>query len=254
MNYSDSEKFIIPLMFLILASITVLLWLVLRNKSKAVQSIPFIVITVLLIVGEVIKQIKCIQEGYDYWNIPLHFCSTYFVWLSLAEFSFGKMRKTMQNIAFVATVYLFVGMYYSPSGIFGDACDHIFENYLDTHTVLFHHLVILYFMLSIALKRFQPKKKDAWVWMGCFALYFTVAAICAYRLNENYFNILDSENIPFMETFRLWAGQVVYNAVLGFVAIFMGAIFIRIAVRIREKFATEEIEVVEVVEESSCLN
>jgi len=249
MEYSDSEKFIMPLMFLIMTAITVLLWLALRNKSKGVQSIPFVVITLLLIAGEVGKQIACIKQGYEYWDIPLHFCSTYFIWFSLAEFSFGKMRKTMQTIAFTATVYLVVGLYYSPGGIFGDSCDYLFEDYLHTHTVLFHHLVILYFMLSIAFKRFQPNKKDAWVWMGCFAAYFTVAAICAYRLETNFFNILDSELIPPLETFRLWAGQVVYNVLLAFVVIFMGAIFIRISVRIHEKYLVEEVEAVEVVDE-----
>lgn len=247
--YTSSELFVIPTMFLILLAITLMLWLLLRDKNKMVQNIPFIIITLALIGGEIAKQIISIRQGYDFWNLPLHFCSTYFIWFALAEFSFGEMRKSMQNIAFVATVYLAVGMYIAPRGILGSACDNIFADFYSAHSFFFHHLVILYSMLCIAFKRFNPKKRDAWVWSLCFAIYFAVAATCAYTFNENFFNILHSENIPPLEPFRLAVGQVVYNAMLAFVVIFLGAIFIRVAVRIRDKHFTEEEAFSETVDE-----
>ncbi|MBR2321674.1 MAG: YwaF family protein, partial [Clostridia bacterium] len=196
--YTDAEKKLIPLMFFILLLITISLWLLLRHRGQVAQSIPFIVITLALIAGEVAKQVISYRQGYNLWHLPLHFCSTYFLWFSLAEFSFGKMRRTMQNIAFVATMYLFVAFYVSPRGILGDTCEDVFADYFTAHSFFYHHLVILYMMLAVAFKRFQPKKTDAWVWIICFACYFAVAAICAYTLQENFFNILNSESLPIL--------------------------------------------------------
>ena len=221
--YTDAEKRLIPLMFLILLAITLLLWLLLRKKSAFWQGIPFKVITVALIGGELAKQIISINNGYDFWHLPLHFCSTYFIWFSLAEFSRGKMQKTMRNVAFVATLYLFVGLYGYPGGIMSNVCDDVFETYFTAHSFIYHHLVILYMMLTIAFKRFQPRKRDAFTWMACFALYFTAATICAYTFEQNYFDILNSEPLPIFEPVRLAVGQFWYDAGLAFVVVFLGA-------------------------------
>lgn len=238
--YTDAEKKLIPLMFFILLLITISLWLLLRHRGKVAQSIPFIVITLALIAGEVAKQVISYRQGYNLWHLPLHFCSTYFLWFSLAEFSFGKMRRTMQNIAFVATMYLFVAFYVSPRGVLGDACEDVFADYFTAHSFFYHHLVILYMMLSIAFKRFKPKKSDAWVWIICFACYFAVAATCAYTFDKNYFNILDSESFPPLESFRLVVGQVVYNVFLAFSLLFFGPMILRISAHIREKHALDD--------------
>lgn len=234
--YTAAEKRLIPLMVVILLLITISLWLLLRNKETAVQNIPFIVITLLLIIGEVTKQIVSYKKGYNLWHLPLHFCSTYFLWFFLAEFSVGKMRQTMQNIAFVATVCLCMALYSSPRGILDKVCDDVFKSYFTAHSFFYHHLIVLYMMLSIAFKRFKPKKSDAWVWMICFACYFAVAAICAYTFNENYFNILNSERLPIFEPLRLQMGQVIYNACLAGILVFAGAIILFVAALIREKY------------------
>ena len=249
--YTASEKFLMPRLFLILLIVTVVLWLLLRYRSEAAQSIPFIVITLALIVGEVIKQVKCFQRGYIYWDIPLHFCSTYFIWFSLAEFTRGKVRATMQNIAVISTLYAALGMYIAPRGIFAEASDNMFADYFAAHTIIFHHLVVLYLMLSIAFHRFHPKKSDAWVWTACFSVYFVTALCCAYTLDTNYFNILDSEIIPPLETFRLQVGQVWYDAFLGFVVIGLGSIALRICARVCKSLEKDEgeLELVEVTEE-----
>ena len=243
--YTDAEKKLIPLMFLILLAITLLIWILLKNKGKLAQSIPFIAITVLLIVGEVIKQIISYKNGYNLWHLPLHFCSTYFLWFSLAEFSFGKMRQRMQNIAFVATMYLCAALYCAPRGILDAVCDDVFKTYFTAHSFFYHHLVILYMMLAIAFKRFKPKKSDALVWMICFACYFAVAATCAYTLNENYFNILESARMPLLETIRLQVGQVIYDALMASLLIIPGAIILFLSAWIREKFFMAEEETVE---------
>ena len=206
------------------------------------QSIPFMVITLALIAGEVVKQIISYKQegGYDFWHLPLHFCSTYFLWFALAEFSFGRMRQTMQNIAFVATLYLCFGFYIFPTGVLGESCEHVFESYFTAHTFFYHHLVILYMMLSIAFKRFAPKAIDALVWVVCFSAYFAVAAVCAYRFEQNFFNILNSESLSIFEPIRLHVGQVIYNAGLAFVLLFFGSTILLVSSWIRKRHLQEE--------------
>ena len=238
--YTDAEKIVMPLMVLILLSITILLWLLLRNKKEVWQNIPFQVIAVVLVGGELAKQIISIKQGYNFWHLPLHFCSTYFIWFSLAEFSVGKMRKTMQNVAFVATIYLCVALYSYPSGVLSTACENLFESYFTAHSFFFHHLVILYMMLSIAFKRFKPCKMDALTWMICFSTYFAVASVCAYKFDENFFGILNGDLLPGLETIRLAVGQFWYDVGLGFVLIFFGAGLMYLSAVISEKLHKEQ--------------
>lgn len=222
-TYTDAEKKLIPLMFCILLAITLLLWLLLRKKSERWQNLPFQVIAVCLVVGEIIKQVISIHNGYNYWHLPLHFCSTYFIWFALAEFSVGEMQKTMRNVSFVATMYLFIAMYSYPQGVLSKVCDDVFKDYFNAYSFFFHHFVILYMLLSIAFKRFQPNKRDAWTWMVCFSGYFAVATVCAYKFNKNFFGILNGNLLPILEPIRLQIGQFWYNAGLAFVLIFFGA-------------------------------
>ncbi len=221
--YTDAEKKLIPLMFCILLAITILLWLLLWKKSECWQNLPFQVIAVSLTVGEIIKQVISIKNGYNYWHLPLHFCSTYFIWFAIAEFSVGKIQKTMRNVSFVATLYLFIAMYSYPQGVLGKVCDDVFKTYFTVYSFFFHHLVILYLMLTIAFKRFHPQKRDAWTWMICFGCYFAVATVCAYKFNKNFFGILNGNLLPILEPIRLQIGQFWYDAGLAFVLIFFGA-------------------------------
>ncbi|MBE5753451.1 MAG: hypothetical protein E7343_05240 [Clostridiales bacterium] len=236
MSYTKAELIVLPIALITMILITVLLYYFLKDKPKKIQDIPFQIITILLIVGEIIKQILEFSksDGYDFWAIPLHFCSTYFFWFALAEFSKDSFKTTMENVAFVASVYLVVGFYAMPKGIIGSACENIFENYSTFHTFFFHHLVILYFILGVAFKRYNPKKQYVKSWIICFSAYFILATTCAHLLNTNYFNLLES-SIPLMESFRLWAGQIPYTLIMAFVTIAGGAIFILISWNVSNK-------------------
>jgi hypothetical protein len=128
----------------------------------------------------------------------------------------------------------------SPRGVLADACEDVFADYFTAHSFFYHHLVILYMMLAVAFKRFQPKKTDAWVWIICFACYFAVAATCAYTFDKNYFNILDGEAFLPLEILRLAAGQVVYNGFLAFSLLFFGSAILWISAHIREKHALND--------------
>ena len=236
MNYTKAELTVLPIALLIMLAVTIFLYYILKDKSKKLQDLPFQIITLLLIGGEIAKQILEFYDGdgYNFWAIPLHFCSTYFFWFSLAEFSTGNFKTTMQNIAFVATLYLIVGFYFYPNGIIGDACENIFESFSTAHTFFFHHLVILYFMLGVAFKRYLPKKTYAKTWIISFTCYFIVATSFAYLLDTNYFNLLESV-LPPLENFRLWAGQIPYTLLMAFVTIGGGAIFLWVTSTVKEK-------------------
>ncbi len=236
MNYTKAESIVLPIALLIMVAITFLLYYFLKDKPKNIQDLPFQAITLLLLVGEIIKQIValCDTNGYDFWAIPLHFCSTYFFWFTLAEFSFGEFKNVMQNVSFVATLYLVIGFYTFPRGIISNACENIFESFLTAHSFFFHHLVILYFLLSIAFKRYSPKKSYVKTWVISFSCYFIVATACAHLLNTNYFNLLTSILAP-LENFRLWAGQIPYTLLMAFVTIGLGAIFLWVTADLREQ-------------------
>lgn len=234
--YTKSEWRVMPIALLIILTITFILWIWLKNKSQKIKDIPFFIVALLLLLGEVAKQ--CVglldKDGYDTWWIPLHFCSTYFVWFSFAEFSRGIRRRAMQSIAFTATTYVVVGMYAMPRSILASACDHIFLDFLTCHSFFFHHLVVLYFFLTLAFKRFQPVKADGLLWMVCMTVYFLTATAFAYLLDTNYYNILYS-NIPFIESLRATFGQFVYTLGLGTVTVLSGAVLLRVCVVVKEK-------------------
>lgn len=236
MGYTKAELLVLPIALFIMLAITAILWYALKNAPEKIRDIPFAVIAVLLIGGEIAKQIIELNEpdGYDFWAIPLHFCSTYFIWFSLAEFSKGKFRKSMQNVAFVATIYLVIGFYFYPSGIIGSACENVLRDFSTAHTFFFHHLVILYFLLAVAFKRYSPQKKDVKIWLICFTIYFLTATSCAHLLDTNYFNLLESI-LPPLENFRLWAGQIPYTLLMAIVTIAGGAAFLWITANVKEK-------------------
>ena len=232
--YTDVEKVVIPRTLCILLIITFLLWLLLRNKGEAAQGIPFKIIALILLIGEVAKQIISIRQGYNLWHLPLHFCSTYFIWFSIAEFSKGELHLSMRNMSFVATFYLCAAMYSYPGSIVPH-CDNIFENYFSAHSFFFHHLVVLYMLLMVAFKRYKPQKKDALVWVGCFTIYYCVTLICAYTLEKNYFNILHSGPLTFIEPLRLKVGQVCYDIGLLFVLLFFGSCILYVSSVVRQR-------------------
>ena len=105
MNYTKAELVVLSVSLLVIIGISVALRCVLKNKSEKAKQIPFFVITIILLVLEVIKQVLAMQGGYSIGALPMHFCSTYFVWFSLANFTKGKLRTAMQTVAFVATIY-----------------------------------------------------------------------------------------------------------------------------------------------------
>ena len=219
MGYTKAERIVLPIAFVSMCLIALLLRTLLLKKSEKVKKIPFLVVTSLMVLGELVKQIRGMIIGYDLWWIPLHFCSTFFVWFSLAEFAKGEFAKRMKSVAFLTTLCLFVAMYLSPRSILGNACENIFSSFSSAHSFFFHQLAIFYMLLSLALNRVNLQKKDAYYWITCMSAYFTIAVISAYALNTNYFSLLYFP-LSFLDSFRVAYGQIPYNLLQACVLIF----------------------------------
>ena len=234
MNYTKEELIILPIILIVMLLSAYLLRKVLLNQKEGVKRIPFLVITILIVVLEIIKQIKSIVEGYSMWTFPLHYCSTFFVWFSLAEFTRGEFRERLKSVAFITSFGLTALFYFYPGGVISDSCSHIFRDFSSFHTFTFHHLAMYYCWLSLFLSEYKPSKKDYKYWVICMLTYYTIAVIAAHVFNTNYFSILHNI-IPFMENIRLTFGQVIYTIILGSILIFGGMGVIKLSLLIKSK-------------------
>lgn len=212
-QWTKSELVVLPITLVVMIVITIFLSWLLRDKSERVRNIPQTVIAAIILILEVIKQSLSISSGYSLWNIPLHFCSFFLVWYPLAQFTRGKAQLAFKSIAFVWGFLLFALFYFNPGSIIGGACDNVFESFGTAHTFIFHHLAILYFMLSVGLKTYRPQYKHIWYALACLVGYACIAIPCAYLLDVNFCNILYN-NIPILENLRVHTNQVLYDFVL----------------------------------------
>ena len=208
--WSQDEKLVLPLMLLSIIAITLFLHLILKNKSDRVRAIPLQVITSVILVLEIIKQIRNIVIGFSPWALPFHFCSMFVFFFPLAQFSKGKVRDTMKPVAFTAALAMFALFYFNPGSIISGSASDVFADFGSFHTFTFHHLIILYLFLSIAMKNYIPNKKDWLRVLIIMSIYYVIGVSLSHALDVNYCNFLTS-NIPFMESLRLKAGQVVYT-------------------------------------------
>lgn len=234
MGYTEAEFIVLGISLLVILAISFVLRLVLKNKSNMAKQAPFFVITVILLVLEIIKQVLAMQGGYSIGALPMHFCSTYFVWFSLANFTKGKFRAAMKTVAFVSTIYLVALFYFAPVIVIGDACKNIFATFGSFHTFVFHHLVILYFFLCLFLKNYHFEKRHLLHWVVSISAYYLLAVFVANKTGVNFMSILYCE-IQYIDNIRLTVGQLAYNIGLGIVTVGIGACIIALASHYTQK-------------------
>lgn len=212
--WTKDELIVLPIMLISIIIIAGLLGYFLRNKSEKIRSIPLIVIAVVILVLEVIKQIRALAtDTYTGWTIPLHFCSFFMVWFPLAQFTRGKLKQIGMACSLSTSALMISLFYIGPTSIIGDSSADVFGSFGDFHTFVFHHLIILYFFCFLALKVYKPQKSD-FLWMSiALTCYFILAVTMTHVLQVNYTNLLYS-NIGFMEQLRVACGQVFYTIVM----------------------------------------
>ena len=189
---------------LILMVITaILLRKFLGGKSRRIRLIPFQILTCVILVLEVAKQALSFYEGYGLYNIPLHYCSLAIFTMPLIAFYNGKYAGTLHAItaSVCSAIFLLTAIY--PDLIYGGHCvDGYLTSFWDFHTVTFHNVVMLAFLLIPALDLCADAPKNGWKAVGLFIIvYSAVAAPVAQLLQTNYNNFYQC-NIAPLESVR----------------------------------------------------
>lgn len=192
--------------------ITAVLRLTLGKKSLKIRMIPLQVLSCILILLEIGKQVLSLQRGYDLYHLPFHFCSLFLFTLPIAAFYRGKHQKIVGAINSAVCASLFLLMLIYPALIYSAGnINEFFTDYFSFHTVAFHNIVMLAFLLIVALDLHTPAPKGE-----CkAALFFTigfcvVSATMAQLLQTNYANYYSCNIAP------LEAVRVSLQGVLGY--------------------------------------
>lgn len=205
---SEHIKTLIPAVVIMLLVAAVLRH-VIGKKELSVRMIPFQILAVIIFAIEIGKQAVSLSRGYDLYHLPFHFCSLFIFMLPLMAFYKGKHVRTVTSITTALCASVFILMMIYPDLIYGaNDVIHYFDDYMCFHTVTFHNIVILEFMLIIFLElNEQPEKEPIKPILTYIFVYNVIAAIMSHLLKTNYNNLYRC-NIPPLESVR----QAVENA------------------------------------------
>ena len=236
---------------LVFIGVSILAAKTLGKCKTQVKYIPLQVIAVILLVLEVMKQINATKGGsYDLYALPFHYCSLFLYLLPIHAFYHGKYSHITDTAAFACLASLFFDMFIMPDNIYSAAnITGSFESFSSFHTVTFHNLVLLYYMLTIALKLYKlDTKHDMKVMTVFLAIYVIIASILSYSLKVNFHNLYQC-NIGFIEDVRLAVvdaigvfGTILYVVILfiltilfAYAAYFLSRLIIKVVEKISEK-------------------
>lgn len=194
--------------------LAVILRLVLGKKSWEIRMIPMKVLAVAIVLLEIGKQIVSFQGGYDLYSIPLHYCSLFIFMLPAFAFYRGKGYRTVGGVTAGLCASVLALMLIYPNLIYGAGnIEAYFTEFLSFHTVTFHNIVMLAFILIPALELHEPQPKGESMAVVWFMLGFClVSSVMAQILKTNYANFYHC-NIPVFEDIRL-SLQTVLGAVV----------------------------------------
>lgn len=230
-NYTLKEAILLPSLLIVY----IVLGLVLRKVLKTGKSrrIVFIIIGALLVALEIAKQVYCsIATDYDYYKLPLHFCSLYIVLYPLSHWFNEKCSKIFKPMAFVYSIMGAVLLYAFPHSLLGDTTQNIFGSFVNFHGFVFHQFIPLYLVFSICFNDYKASFLDCVPCSIGILVYASYAIPCAYYFNVNYVNILYS-TIPFVEKIRIAVGQPVYLILLASAGILASCVIVVLTVLIQ---------------------
>lgn len=175
---------------IIMVIIGIILRKVLRDKSLKIRMIPFKIFAILLIIGEIIKQYLSIKGGYNLFNLPLHVCSMFLLFIPLMAFYKGKYSNTINSITVTLCTLLTICMLIMPNQIYGyNSIKDYFNDYFCFHTVTFHNIVVFELILILFLDLYNKeqftKYKNIFIFGCCYVL---IASTAAQLLKTNYSN------------------------------------------------------------------
>lgn len=200
----------LPPALLVMAVITLVLRHFLKDRDWKTRMIPFQILTCLLLLLEVGKQSLSFARGYDLYHIPLHFCSLFLFVYPVMAFYRGKHQQAVGGIAAAISAAVFLLMLIYPNLIYSPGnVSNYFRDFFDFHTVSFHNLVMLGFLLIPGLELHRPARKGEVRHVIWFMVGFScVAAGMAQLLKTNFANFY-SCNIPIFETLRTTVQPVI---------------------------------------------
>lgn len=194
-------KTLIPAVFCMLALGAVLRF-TLGDKDIKVRMIPFRIVACMLFALEVGKQALSLYRGYSLYHLPFHFCSMFiFVPLIMAFYN-GKHKDAVRAFTTAICGALFLLMLIYPDLIYsGGSVREFFTDYMSFHTVAFHNLAMLEFVLIIALRLHTPGAGDTRAVLAGITVFCAVSAVMAQLLKTNFANFYKC-NIPVFEELR----------------------------------------------------
>ena len=218
--------------FLVFAVLTFIAVKLIGKRTERVRRIPLQIIAVTILVLEVLKQINSFGEDgtYNMYSLPFHYCSLFLYLLPLDSFYHGKFKPFISAANFACLASLALDMILMPAVIYPayQILDYT-KNFANFHTVTFHNLVVLYFMLTVALKLYDLNtKRDIKIMTVFLAVYVAIAAVLSYTLKVNFHNLY-SCNILFIENARVAMinaigvfGIIIYVSLLFILTILFG--------------------------------
>lgn len=209
-DYTKAELIALPIALGIVIVIALLVGYLLRNKTDKQKNIALMVVAAIMLVMEVIKQWLAFDSGsYSLWNIPLHYCSMFMVWYTLAAFGKGRVQQAGRAIAMASSMLFFVTFYFAPKTVIGSASASVFGSFGHFHTFFYHHFITLFLALMLTLKLYKPQWKDLkWVFLA-YVIYPTIAVILANVLDTNFASLLTNV-LTWLDAVRLNVGYIPY--------------------------------------------
>lgn len=199
---TEHIRTLLPATFVMVA-IAIVLRLLIGSKEHKIRMIPLQICSCILVALEIGKQVVSASRGYDLYHLPFHFCSIFIFALPAMSFYKGKHKQTVARITTAVSAAMFLLMLIYPNLIYSAGnVQAYFDDYMSFHTVSFHNLVMLCFLLIVCLDLYEPEKTGAGKAAGWFTVGFcTVAATMAQLLQTNYANFY-SCNIPVLEAVK----------------------------------------------------
>lgn len=214
--------------FIVFIIFAVFLGKLLKDKSEKTKYLPLQIITLVLLALEFMKQGYNIKDdGYDLYALPFHYCSLFLYLLPFHSFYKGKYKKITDTVSLVCLASLFLFMLVMPDVVFSASnITGCFDTFSSFHTVVFHLLVCLYFVLTLSLKLYQfDTKKDLKIVAIFLAIYVIIATILSFSLKVNFHNLYKC-NLGMVEDIRLAVmnaigifGHIIYVIILFFLTI-----------------------------------
>ena len=213
-EYSKTDLIILLPSLALFIILSIALRFILKNKSERVKNIPFIIISAILVILEIIKQIiNFTSEEINLFSLPFHYCSLFVYFFPLAHFTKGKVKDFFTPVAFITALAMSIVFYFCPRGIIGDSTNLMFEEFLPFHSVTFHLLVIFYTILYIALNLYTPTKKGTLNLIITMLIYCAIAIPLAHVLQTNYCNFLEC-TVPIVANLQLTIGMFWYTIIM----------------------------------------